>query len=39
VFSRLFQRFPTLRLAVDESELPVNHEKLTGGVAALPVTW
>lgn len=39
VFSRLFQRFPTLRLAVDESELPVNRDKLTGGVAALPVTW
>jgi cytochrome P450 len=39
VFSRLFQRFPTLRLAVDETELPVNHDKLTGGLAALPVTW
>ncbi|MEJ3658579.1 cytochrome P450, partial [Actinomycetes bacterium KLBMP 9759] len=39
VFGRLFQRFPTLHLAVDESELPVNHDKITGGVAALPVAW
>lgn len=39
VFSRLFQRFPTLRLAVPERELPFIDDKLTGGVTALPVTW
>lgn len=39
VFGRLFQRFPTLRLAVPDEELPVNRDKLTGGLAALPVTW
>lgn len=39
VFSRLFQRFPTLRLAIDEADLLVNRDKITGGVAALPVTW
>lgn len=39
VFGRLFQRFPTLRLAVPDDELPVNTDKLTGGLAALPVTW
>lgn len=39
VFGRLFQRFPDLRLAVPEEELLVNRDKLTGGVAELPVTW
>lgn len=39
VFGRLFQRFPGLRLAVSEDELLVNRDKLTGGLAALPVTW
>ncbi|MHA6802311.1 cytochrome P450 [Salinifilum ghardaiensis] len=39
VFGRLFQRFPTLQLAVPDEELPVNRDKVTGGLAALPVTW
>lgn len=39
VFSRLFQRFPDLRLAVPEHELQFLTDKITGGVSALPVTW
>jgi pentalenolactone synthase len=39
VFSSLFQRFPTLRLAVPQEELRERNDLLTGGVAELPVTW
>jgi cytochrome P450 len=39
VFARLFQRFPTLQLAVPTSELRVRRDLLTGGLAELPVTW
>ncbi|WP_020124522.1 cytochrome P450 [Streptomyces canus] len=36
---RLFQRFPTLRLAVAESELHFHDDALTYGLEELPVTW
>ncbi|SDI85211.1 cytochrome P450 [Nonomuraea jiangxiensis] len=39
VFSRLFQRFPTLRTAVPIEELPRNVGRITEGLAGLPVTW
>ncbi|MFI6903982.1 cytochrome P450 [Nonomuraea sp. NPDC050394] len=39
VFSRLFQRFEGLRLAVPLRELEVNTGRLTQGFAKLPVTW
>ncbi|WP_031468485.1 cytochrome P450 [Sciscionella sediminilitoris] len=39
VFGRLFARFPTLRLAVPDEELPVNRDRVAGGLAALPVAW
>ncbi|HEX4817053.1 MAG TPA: cytochrome P450 [Nonomuraea sp.] len=39
VFSRLFQRFPTLRLAVPRSELRRNEGRITEGLAGLPVVW
>lgn len=39
VFARLFQRFPTLRLAIPEDQLRVRRDLLTGGLTALPVTW
>ncbi|TYB62768.1 cytochrome P450 [Nonomuraea sp. PA05] len=39
VFSRLFQRFPTLRLAVPEAELPRTEGRIADGFAKLPVTW
>ncbi|MEU0565096.1 cytochrome P450 [Nonomuraea sp. NPDC005983] len=39
VFSRLFQRFPDLSLAVPFEELRTNDDKLTGGFAELPVRW
>jgi cytochrome P450 len=39
VFSVLFHRFPTLRLAVPLEQLQLRHDLLTGGLAALPVTW
>ncbi|WP_157249332.1 cytochrome P450 [Nonomuraea typhae] len=39
VFSRLFQRFAGLRLAVPLEELPINTHRLTQGFAKLPVTW
>ncbi|MCO6008683.1 cytochrome P450 [Actinoallomurus purpureus] len=39
VFGSLFQRFPDLRLAVPLDGLPERSERLTGGFAALPVTW
>lgn len=39
VFSRLFRRFPTLRLAVPMERLRLRSHLLTGGVDALPVAW
>jgi cytochrome P450 len=39
VFSSLFQRFPTLRLAVPVEELTPRADQLTGGFTGLPVTW
>ena len=39
VFRALPARFPTLRLAVDRSEIEVRGNVLTGGVRTLPVTW
>jgi pentalenolactone synthase len=39
VFARLFQRFPTLRLAVPMDELAIRADLLTGGLDQLPVTW
>ncbi len=39
LFSALFRRFPTLRLAVPVEELRPRNHLLTGGVHALPVTW
>jgi len=39
VFGTLFQRFPTLRLAVPLEEVRRRPGMLTGGIAELPVTW
>jgi pentalenolactone synthase len=39
VFGTLFQRFPTLRLAVPLEELTTRPNHLTGGLTELPVTW
>jgi len=39
VFGRLFQRFPTLRLAVPREQLRFKNHLLTGGVVELPVDW
>ncbi|SEG99137.1 pentalenolactone synthase [Nonomuraea solani] len=39
VFARLFQRFPGLRLAVPEADLPRSEGRITEGFAKLPVTW
>jgi cytochrome P450 len=39
VFQSLFQRFPTLRLAVAVQELSFRHEMVFYGVHELPVTW
>jgi pentalenolactone synthase len=39
VFSALFGRFPTLRLAVPVERLRPRSQLLTGGVSELPVTW
>jgi pentalenolactone synthase len=39
LFGTLFQRFPTLRLAVPVERLHPRSHLLTGGLAALPVTW
>jgi pentalenolactone synthase len=39
VFSALFRRFPSLRLAVDVDDLVVRADRITGGVSELPVTW
>jgi pentalenolactone synthase len=39
VFGTLFQRFPTLELAVPVDRLERPAHRLTGGFAELPVTW
>ncbi|WP_327588708.1 cytochrome P450 [Nonomuraea sp. NBC_00507] len=39
VFSRLFERFPELRLAVPAEELPRTAGRIADGFAKLPVTW
>jgi pentalenic acid synthase len=39
VFSRLFSRLPTLRLAIPMEELPFKEEMVIYGVHRLPVTW
>ncbi|GAA1170412.1 cytochrome P450 [Pseudonocardia alaniniphila] len=39
VFSTLFSRIPTLRVAVPVDELPYKHRTLLHGVHELPVTW
>ena len=39
LFGSLFGRFPTLQLAVPLEQLPRRTHTLTGGFAALPVTW
>jgi cytochrome P450 len=39
VFSQLISRFPTLRLAVDVSELTLRQDALAGGLTELPVRW
>ncbi|WP_037358046.1 cytochrome P450 [Amycolatopsis orientalis] len=39
VFTTLFRRFPNLRLAVSADELEVRANRLTGGVAQVPVVW
>jgi cytochrome P450 len=38
-FTALFQRFPTLRLAVPLDDVPMRDDMLIYGVHALPVTW
>jgi cytochrome P450 len=39
VFTQLVSRFPTLRLAVDVSELNLPPDALAGGLTELPVRW
>lgn len=39
VFGALFDRFPTLALAVPYEQLRLRDDLLTGGLAELPVTW
>jgi cytochrome P450 len=39
VFGTLFQRFPTLQLAVPADQLRPPVDRLTGGFEELPVTW
>ncbi|MEV6158858.1 cytochrome P450, partial [Nonomuraea sp. NPDC052129] len=38
-FPALFQRFPTLRLAVPPEEVPLRTDMAIYGVHRLPVTW
>ncbi|WP_030441199.1 cytochrome P450 [Actinoplanes subtropicus] len=38
-FGRIAARLPGLRLAIPRSELRVHVDRLTGGLAGLPVTW
>jgi len=39
VYRMLFERFPTLRLAVPRHEIPLREHALVYGVHSLPVTW
>ena len=39
VFTTLFRRIPTLRLAIPIEEVPLKHDRLAYGVYELPVTW
>ncbi|WP_112237060.1 cytochrome P450 [Kribbella monticola] len=39
VYTRLYRRIPTLRLAVPFEEIRFKHNTLVYGVTALPVTW
>ncbi|OBK24497.1 cytochrome [Mycobacterium asiaticum] len=39
VFRSLFQRIPTMALAVPFEEIPFKHDRLTYGVHELPITW
>ena len=39
VFGTLFRRFPGLRLAVPLARIENRADRVTGGLAALPVTW
>ncbi|HKR50151.1 MAG TPA: cytochrome P450 [Pseudonocardiaceae bacterium] len=39
LFVRLFERFPTLQLAVSLDEIPPVREAVAGAVSHLPVTW
>ena len=39
VFSTLFQRVPTLRLATTVDQIEFKHDRLAYGVYALPVAW
>jgi cytochrome P450 len=39
LFSTLFERFPTLRLAVPLEQMRQHENSATGGLNALPVTW
>jgi hypothetical protein len=39
VYSTLYRRIPTLKLAVDLDEIPFKHDGNVYGVYALPVTW
>ena len=38
-YSRLLQRFPTMRIAVPIQSLTIEQDTLTGGLTQLPVTW
>ncbi len=39
VFSTLFRKFPSLRLAVPVDELRIRSNRVTGGVDRVPVLW
>jgi pentalenolactone synthase len=39
IFSTLFRRFPTLRLAVPNEDLRLRSQLLTGGLSELPMVW
>src|SRR5690606_36675968 len=39
VFSKLFQRFPNLKLAVPVEELEFRYDAFVYGIEKLPVTW
>jgi cytochrome P450 len=39
VYSTLYRRIPTLRLATDLAKVPFKHEAAVYGVHELPVTW